>query len=152
MKCHPKVIVVQEEPKQKDFCSTNPCGPNAECFGNECRCIAEYQGNPYEPTGCRPECTTNAECARNRACLRNKCVDPCIGTCGNLAVCEVVNHIPVCSCLHGYTGDPFSNCRPAPAPPINVDVCNPSPCGVSTIFILLFYMFEVREKFFKSKL
>lgn len=130
MKCQPKVII--EEPKQRDFCSTNPCGLNTECnsLSHECRCIAEYQGNPYEPNGCRPECSNNVECARNRACLRNKCVDPCIGTCGVQAICEVVNHIPVCSCESGFTGDPFSLCRPEEKQ-IDVDVCNPSPCGVS---------------------
>lgn len=131
VKCQPKVAV-QDQPKDRDFCSTNPCGANAECFNNECRCIAEYQGNPYE--GCRPECISNAECSRNRACLRNKCVDPCIGTCGNLAQCEVVNHIPICSCPPGYTGNPFSNCHITEIiPEPKLDVCNPSPCGVSIV-------------------
>lgn len=84
-------------------CNPSPCGANADCFGEgECRCIAEYQGNPYE--GCRPECSTNADCSRDKACSRSKCVNPCIGICGQNALCEVINHLPICSCPAGYTG------------------------------------------------
>lgn len=132
VQCKP-IPITQPPPIAKDFCSENPCGPNAECYGNECRCIAEYQGNPYE--GCRPECSTNADCSLDKACLRSKCVNPCSGICAQNALCEVVNHIPVCSCPNGYTGDPFTNCRITevkPNPP--VDVCNPSPCGVNIQF------------------
>lgn len=93
-----------------DPCNPSPCGPNAICRGaGECQCIQEYNGNPYEE--CRPECVLSTECPRHLACLRNKCRDPCIGTCGQNAVCEVVNHIPVCACSEGFTGDPFTNCK-----------------------------------------
>lgn len=30
------------------------------------------------------------------------------------AVCEVINHSPICSCRPGHTGDPFSRCYPVP--------------------------------------
>lgn len=129
-----RIRVVTESPTaERSRCGNNPCGPNAECIQNECRCIAEYQGNPYE--GCRPECRTNAECSRDRACLRNKCVDPCRGTCGQSAICEVVNHIPICSCPPDYTGNPFTYCHFVEKTPEPVgDVCQPSPCGVSGYF------------------
>lgn len=127
VQCTPKPAIT-DRPMPKDLCNPSPCGPNADCLNGECRCIAEYQGNPYE--GCRPECTTNAECSRDRACLRSKCVDPCPGTCGQSAVCEVINHIPICSCPTGYTGDPFVNCRIAEIDSERKrDVCTPSPCG-----------------------
>lgn len=42
--------------------------------------------------------------------MREKCRDPCPGSCGIGAQCNVVNHIPVCVCPEGYTGDPFTNC------------------------------------------
>lgn len=132
VKCNPRAIA-ETTPTPRDRCNPSPCGPNAECFSDgECRCIAEYQGDPYQ--GCRPECTFNDECDRNKACLRSKCVNPCIGTCGNNALCEVINHIPACSCPDGYEGDPFSNCRIAdviPNPP--QEVCSPSPCGPNSI-------------------
>lgn len=99
-------------PLATDPCNPSPCGPNAVCRDGSCSCLPEYSGNPYE--ACRPECVVNPECPRDRACLRNKCRDPCPGTCGANARCDVVNHIPVCSCPEGYTGDPFSNCRLAP--------------------------------------
>ncbi|GBP39332.1 hypothetical protein EVAR_24312_1 [Eumeta japonica] len=41
---------------------------------------------------------------------------------------EVRNHIPVCSCPPGHTGNPFSACRRADPE----EACHPSPCGVNT--------------------
>lgn len=80
--------------------------------------------------------------------MREKCRDPCPGSCGANAHCNAINHIPICTCPEGYTGDPFSSCYPKPPeskiknyksvfhlhyfftvkPPI-YDPCNPSPCG-----------------------
>lgn len=53
----------------------------------------------------------------DKACVRNKCQDPCPGTCGISAVCFVSNHIPICSCPEGLTGDAFQMCRPIPVKP-----------------------------------
>lgn len=92
----------------RDPCSLYPCGPNAQCNGNECECLPGYSGNPNE--GCRPECILNSECPRDKYCLRNKCTDPCPSVCGLNAQCTVVNHIPVCNCIAGYEGDPFAGC------------------------------------------
>jgi len=52
----------------------------------------------------------SSECAQDKACVNQKCVDPCPGTCGLNARCQVVNHNPICSCSAGYTGDPFVRC------------------------------------------
>jgi len=70
--------------------------------------LPNYHGNPYD--GCRPECIGNSECQMNKACIKNKCVDPCPGTCGFEALCSVINHIPICSCPQGLTGDAFRQC------------------------------------------
>ena len=97
-------------------CVPSPCGPNAVCReqngAGSCTCLADYVGNPYE--GCRPECVLNTDCAPNRACIRNRCQDPCPGTCGPNADCQVVNHLPSCTCRPGYTGDPFRYCSLQP--------------------------------------
>ena len=97
-------------------CSPSPCGSNAVCReqngAGSCTCLPEYFGNPYE--GCRPECVLNSDCPSNRACIRNKCQDPCPGTCGQNADCQVVNHLPSCTCRSGFTGDPFRYCSPIP--------------------------------------
>jgi hypothetical protein len=94
-------------------CSPSPCGSNAVCReqngAGACTCISDYIGNPYE--GCRPECVLNSDCASSLACIRNKCKDPCPGTCGHNAICQVVNHLPSCSCLSGYNGDPYRQCN-----------------------------------------
>jgi hypothetical protein len=96
-------------------CVPSPCGPYSECRDRggypSCTCQTGYVGSA---PNCRPECSINAECASNLACMREKCRDPCPGSCGAGAVCNVMNHMPVCTCPEGYTGDPFTNCYPKP--------------------------------------
>ena len=95
-------------------CDAHPCGTNAECRQQgqavTCVCPPDYVGDPY--SACRPECVLNTDCSRDKSCFRNKCVDPCPGTCGINAQCRVSNHVPVCTCLTGHTGDPYGSCRP----------------------------------------
>lgn len=101
--------VIHDEPK--DPCRPSPCGPYSHCRNVDghavCSCVQNYIG---APPNCRPECIVSSECAPNRACINQKCKDPCPGTCGHNARCQVVNHNPVCSCEIGYTGDPFISC------------------------------------------
>lgn len=91
-----------------DPCNPSPCGSNALCNNGICTCIPEYQGDPYSI--CRPECVLNNECPQNKACIRNKCMDPCPGTCGQNALCDVYNHIPMCRCPQGMNGNAFIEC------------------------------------------
>lgn len=97
-------------------CLPSPCGANAICKernnAGACSCLPDYLGNPYE--GCRPECIYSSDCPSDRACIRNKCQNPCPGTCGQNAECQVVNHLPSCQCLPGFTGDPFRYCSVLP--------------------------------------
>lgn len=99
----------------KDVCSPSPCGPNSLCRQINgqavCSCVPGYIG---APPSCRPECVVSSECPLSQACSNQKCRDPCPGTCGIGATCQVVNHNPVCSCPPRYTGDPFLNCFPLP--------------------------------------
>lgn len=98
-------------------CVPSPCGPFATCRDSgyagvpTCTCLENYIGSP---PNCRPECTVDSECSSNQACLRQKCRDPCPGSCGIGAQCLVVNHMAVCLCPKGYTGDAFANCFPEP--------------------------------------
>ena len=113
-------------------CNPSPCGPNAVCNNGDCECLPEYVGNPFE--ACRPECILSSECPRDKMCIKNKCRNPCPGTCGQNAQCDMINHIPVCSCPNNYMGDPFISCRPQPAgPDPPQDPCNPSPCGPNSV-------------------
>lgn len=109
IQCNLKPSVQQE---QYNPCIPSPCGPNAQCReqngAGACVCLPEYFGNPYE--GCRPECVLNSDCPSNRACIRNKCQDPCPGSCGQNAECDVVNHLPSCLCRQGYTGNSYRFC------------------------------------------
>lgn len=132
-----------------DPCNPTPCGPNAQCDNGVCTCLPEYQGDPY--LGCRPECVLNGDCPRDKSCIGNKCLDPCPNLCGQNAECSVLNHIPICSCQSGWSGDPFSFCRRiesryppggryAKATTANFFVvqqpknpCSPSPCGPNSV-------------------
>lgn len=93
-------------------CEPSPCGMHSICRQQNnagmCQCQPGYYGNPYE--GCRLECILNSDCPSNRACINSKCKDPCPGTCGQNAMCQVVNHLPNCDCLYGYIGDPYRQC------------------------------------------
>lgn len=134
-------------------CDPSPCGDNAICREKDnagsCSCLTDYIGNPYE--GCRPECILNSDCPSNKACMRNKCSDPCPGTCGQNSICQVINHLPVCNCISGFTGNPFIFC--SLIPPESKDIhkvasillipivlaeiipkhpCRPTPCGANS--------------------
>lgn len=93
-------------------CHPSPCGPNSQCrdiYGQAvCSCLQGYVGSP--PT-CKPECVISTECQLNEACVNQKCIDPCPGTCGLNALCQVVNHNPICTCPERYSGDPFIRCQ-----------------------------------------
>lgn len=92
-------------------CKPSPCGPFSQCREiNQqavCSCVMGYTG---VPPSCRPECTTSSDCRQNQACSNQKCIDPCPGTCGVNAKCQVISHNPICSCPAGYTGNAFMNC------------------------------------------
>lgn len=92
-------------------CQPSPCGPFSQCrvvnLHAVCSCQANYVG---APPMCRPECSVSTDCSQDKACINQKCRDPCPGTCGLNARCNVVNHNPICSCPPGQTGDPFVRC------------------------------------------
>lgn len=98
-----------------DMCSPSPCGPNSQCkeiSGQAvCSCLPTYVGTP---PGCRPECVASSECPTQLACKDYKCTNPCPSPCGLNTKCVVVNHSPICSCMPGYSGDPFTTCTPIP--------------------------------------
>lgn len=104
------VLLLSVEPDVLDACTNTRCGSNAECINGQCQCLPEYRGDPY--LNCRPECVFSTDCEQNKACVQRKCIDPCIEACGQNAVCQVVNHIPMCSCNAGFTGNAFVMCNP----------------------------------------
>jgi hypothetical protein len=76
-----------------DPCQNNgPCGTNAECLARgdraDCQCLPGHQGDPY--VACRRgECQYDPDCPTTRACRDYKCIDPCPGSCGLGASCQV---------------------------------------------------------------
>ena len=122
-------------------CSPHPCGPNSQCTvvagQAQCGCLANMIGTA---PNCRPECIVSSDCPSNSACINQRCVDPCPGSCSANADCRVVNHSPVCSCIDGYQGDAFRDCRPVPV--------------VGKVFVLLYdlLMLLVKNFFFTEPL
>lgn len=104
-----KIPEVYHEPT--DPCQPSPCGSNAQCRNKNgaavCSCLPNFFGSP---PNCRPECVVDSECDFSKNCVNMRCKDPCPGTCGVNARCQVVNHSPICSCNVGFTGDPFVRC------------------------------------------
>ncbi|CAH0767615.1 unnamed protein product [Bemisia tabaci] len=117
--------------QSSDPCSPNPCGTNTQCnvVGNRpvCSCLSGYWGDPLRYCQ-RGECSGSEDCPHSKVCRDYRCVDPCVGQCGNNADCNVRNHIPVCSCPAQYTGDPLISCRRIDPQ----ELCNQSPCGSNT--------------------
>jgi hypothetical protein len=110
-------------PVVSEPCNPSPCGPNADCSVGVtknpiCTCRPGFYGDPQSNRGCGPECTTNSECQLTQACINQKCRDPCPGACGINAACRVTGHNPVCSCVPGYTGNPYQNCNPIVVSPV----------------------------------
>ncbi|XP_046675556.1 neurocan core protein-like [Homalodisca vitripennis] len=107
----------------------NLCKGNSNCQVRGhvpyCSCKPGFAGDPF--TGCNQrisalaQCETNEDCPRDRVCARKKCEDPCLGVCGYNSTCQVLDHVPYCSCRPGFYGDPFSKCnrqyRPGSWPP-----------------------------------
>ena len=99
-------------------CEPNPCGPYSICTVLGPRPVCECQPGYFgKPPHCQPECLKSSDCTLDKACINQKCHDPCPGTCGANALCQVVNHNPICSCPPGFTGDPFVYCQNIPSKP-----------------------------------
>lgn len=108
------IVSAEETPEPpRNPCVPSPCGPYSQCrvtAGNQasCSCLTGYISSP---PNCRPECLVNTDCSAQQACIAEKCRDPCPGSCGVNTDCRVQNHVPTCSCMAGFTGDPFSYCN-----------------------------------------
>ncbi|SPP80067.1 blast:Fibrillin-1, partial [Drosophila guanche] len=95
----------------------NACGINANCQAQShqavCTCSANSRGDPLVEC-VHIECSDNDDCSGDKACLDAKCIDPCSlpNACGAQALCSVQNHIGVCACESGSTGDAKQGCVP----------------------------------------
>ncbi|XP_036344722.1 fibrillin-3-like, partial [Rhagoletis pomonella] len=110
----------------------NACGRNATCSAQShnaiCTCPSNARGDPSIEC-VYIECSDNEDCANEKACLESKCVDPCTlpNVCGANARCTAQNHIGVCTCETGTTGDAQLGC-------VALQYCNTdSQCASGTI-------------------
>lgn len=93
------------------------CGRNAECtpIGHKatCRCPPQTRGNAKVEC-VHLECTDNNDCVHDKSCVNNHCINPCSlhNICGQRATCTPENHVGICTCEPGTTGDPHLGCVP----------------------------------------
>lgn len=104
------------ESKCKNPCE-NPeaCGRNAECIsaGHEAICKCPQKTRIDSKGNCIPiECESNSDCSQTKSCIETKCVNPCTlsNACGPNSDCTPSNHVGICSCKAGTTGDPHLGC------------------------------------------
>lgn len=53
-------------------------------------------------------CNKDAECPDSMRCVGRTCLNLCPSACGTNSVCRMFNHLPVCSCPPGYSGNPYA--------------------------------------------
>ena len=86
------------------------CPANARCENNNgrplCTCEPGFVGDGFQECF-RGDCISNDDCSASQSCKDYRCVDPCSFSCGNGADCEPRNHVAICRCPKGFTGDPF---------------------------------------------
>ena len=130
--CPEHLACIQE--KCQDPCTSQTCGVNAECRVNNhravCTCRPNYTGDPFKVCYEREKysidcmrnvqhvhcvsagCKSDNECSYSEACINRECQDPCpYERCGTNAICSTQVHQPKCSCLPGYDGDPYVQCK-----------------------------------------
>ncbi|TRY80939.1 hypothetical protein TCAL_04725 [Tigriopus californicus] len=122
-------------PNSRSGCLADPCSidqichQNAECTNQGgqpvCSCAPGYVGDGFHDCF-RGNCLSNDDCGSQEACQEYQCVDPCASACGSGAECEVNNHVAICRCPRGLTGDPFQNCRRFTREEICGDACGPN--------------------------
>lgn len=110
-----------------DPCAT-ACGLKAECTIRDgdnraiCSCPKGYTGNPFIQCALLEKesspdvrsdvkCLNNIDCDTNFACINDKCVDVCPGACGVNSKCTPKDHVAICNCPPGTTGDSFVICK-----------------------------------------
>lgn len=110
----------------------NVCGRNATCLAQShnaiCTCPPNSRGDPSIEC-VYIECSENEDCANEKACMDSKCIDCCSlpNVCGTNARCTAQNHIGVCTCESGTTGDAQLGC-------VALQYCNTdSQCASGTI-------------------
>lgn len=128
-------ILVERPADPINPCQPSPCGAYSECRpvgdSSSCSCLRDYIGSP---PNCKPECVSNAECSNHLACINQKCKDPCPGLCGVNAECRVISHSAVCTCITGFIGDPFTQCRVLQTLVMDfLNPCHPNPCGSNAV-------------------
>lgn len=91
------------------------CGKNANCIaeGHRAVCTCPLRTIGDANNECiQLECVEDADCSSKKACINNQCQNPCSleKVCGEKANCAIENHVAICSCQAGTTGNPLLGC------------------------------------------
>lgn len=106
---------VCENGRCRNPCENDVCGENAVCsvvnHQKTCECAPNSRGDPLVKCT-KIECNDKEDCSSDRTCVDFKCVDPCSleNICGKNSKCVTEQHLGVCSCPPGTTGNPQLGC------------------------------------------
>ena len=77
-----------------------------------CSCPPGWRGDGRQSGCVKLQCLENIDCSASQSCVNGNCVDVCSlsGACGSNSDCKTLNHIPLCSCQNGFSGDPRIGC------------------------------------------
>ncbi|KAG8252415.1 mannose binding [Homalodisca vitripennis] len=73
--------------------------------------VSKRRSEPYWECRSVDQCINNNNCDKLMACVNGKCKDPCSGLCSDNATCEVHDHVPYCTCMPGFSGNPIIGCK-----------------------------------------
>lgn len=93
------------------------CGINAECIplAHEATCKCPLRTKEDNNHNCIPvDCIAANDCSDDKTCLNSTCINPCKlpNICGEKAYCSPSNHLGICICEAGTTGDAYLGCLP----------------------------------------
>lgn len=78
-----------------------------------CKLTSDCPSNTYCYEGiCSPPCEADEECQLHEQCLKGQCLNPCKlnKACGINAICKMDNHLKICACPAGFSGDHSVEC------------------------------------------
>lgn len=80
-----------------------------------CKCppdtVTDINGNCKAILKDQPACLQNNDCQNSHVCRNGNCILACkLESCGQNAQCNSENHAGICSCPHGYSGNPYIEC------------------------------------------
>lgn len=103
---------------------SNICNPDQECRVLDtlplrtvmCQCppdtVADITGHCRAIIPDQPQCHVDGDCSDRDKCIKGRCIEACkVDSCGINAQCNSIHHQALCTCPHGFIGNPHLECN-----------------------------------------